>query len=176
MSVSEIRERWCRLLGRSRISLTLNAGYGRLRLPIRLSNSPVLQKVKRRSAPVHALGQGGALSLCLSLPKKIEGDGAPTRRMAWITPDRPGVALISGRARIAGPWGETSPPAPCSAPPSIFGLTPYQRSGHTRSYLSLEGCSRGRPWVGLRLPYPQVPSRSPPYERLRKAPLESGSG
>ena len=31
----------------------------------------------------------------------------------------------------------------------IFGLRLSQRSGRTRSYLSLEGCSRGRPWVRL---------------------------
>ena len=44
---------------------------------IRLSNSPALwgelQRVKRRSAPVLSLGQGGALSLCLSLPQKNQG-------------------------------------------------------------------------------------------------------
>ena len=65
------------MLGRSRISLTLNAGYARLRLRIRLSNSPMalgeIQNGKRRSAPVLSLGQGGALRVAFSLPQKNRG-------------------------------------------------------------------------------------------------------
>jgi len=163
------------LLGRSRISLTLNAGYSSCALPIQLSNSPVafgeIQKTKGYRPLFMRWARGVPFVLPFRSPKKIEGDGAPTRRMAWIAPDRPESFAAPGRARIAGPWGETSPPAPCSAPPSIFGLTPYQLPGPHRSYLSLPVCSERRPWAGLRPPFPQVPSRSPPSRRLMSAPL-----
>jgi hypothetical protein len=61
--------------------------------------------------------------------------------------------------------------APLGAPTSIFGLTPYQLLGPARICLSLGGLPERRPWERLRLPHPQVPSRSPPSRRLMNAPL-----
>src|SRR5882724_9223755 len=59
----------------------------------------------------------------------------------------------------------------------IFGLRLRQRSGRTRSYMSLAGWSRGRPWVRFawtparRLPLP-VPALKTPHENA----LDDGPG
>jgi hypothetical protein len=53
----------------------------------------------------------------------------------------------------------------------IFGLRLNQRSGRTRSSLSLEGFSRGRPWASVALvPARRCRSRSPLSRRLMKTP------
>ena len=53
----------------------------------------------------------GAPSFHFTFRPPIEGDGAPTRRMAWIAPDRPESFAAPGRARIAGPWVKRHPRA-----------------------------------------------------------------
>src|SRR5215470_5951929 len=58
-------------------------------------------------------------------------------------------------------------PAPLGAPTGIFGLTPYQRWGRTRSCLSLAGCSRGRPWVKVAS---TLPAGALPLPALRTPP------
>src|SRR5262249_40617470 len=124
------------------------------------------------SAPVSALGQGIALiPLSLFRLPHFEGDGAPTRRTAWIA--RPEVARLA-----AGPGREASRPAPCGAPTRHLRLTPQSAIGPHQE-LSVPGGLFPRPPVGQgcvkRLPA-GCRSRSPPCERLRKAPLDLGSG
>ena len=60
--------------------------------------------------------------------------GSPGRRWLGL---RPGLGVKRHAPRLA------------ARQRGIFGLRLSQRSGRTRSYLSLEGYSRGRPWVRL---------------------------
>src|SRR5262249_60689611 len=99
--------------------------------------------------------RGSPSFLSLPSPSKIEGVGAPTRRRARIAPGG-----VSGLLRTMRCFALHL--APFGAPTSIFGLTPYQLLGPTRICLSLDGLPERRPWERLRLPHPQVPSRSPP--------------
>src|SRR3954447_25955967 len=102
----------------------------------------LVEKMQRASAPVLALGQGIALiSLFVRLPH-FEGDGAPTRRTAWIA--RPEVARLRRALGV-----KRHAPRLAARQRGIFGLRLSQRSGHARSSLSLAGWSRGRPWVRL---------------------------
>src|SRR5262249_50273189 len=104
---------------------------------------------------LRARGSPSFLFTSLLPSPSIEGVGAPTRRSARIAPGG-----VSGLLRTKGVIA--SRPAPLGAPTSIFGLTPYQPLGPTRICLSLGGLPERRPWERLRLPHPQVPSRSPP--------------
>jgi hypothetical protein len=97
----------------------------------------------------------------------VEGDGAPTRRSARIAPGQCPAA--------AGPWCTTVHPrlaARQRASSAYASSTP----GPARSSLSLVVFSERRPWVGLRDCRPAGALPLPPCERLRKAPLEHGSG
>jgi hypothetical protein len=88
--------------------------------------------------------------------------GSPGRRWHGL---RPGLGVKRHAPRLA------------ARQRGILGLRLSQRSGRARSCLSLAGFSRGRPWAGLRNCLPAgCRSRSPPCERLRKTPLELGSG
>jgi hypothetical protein len=59
----------------------------------------------------------------------------------------------------------------------IFGLRLNQRSGRARSYVSLEGFSRGRPWVRFAsTPRPQVPLPIPALRTPPEGALDFGSG
>jgi hypothetical protein len=138
----------------------------------RIAKRTVLRKTPCCRKGYYAIGQKDIAPCCAfpgqrgrrpshSLTLEIEGDGAPTGR--W-----PGL-LQAGLARFAtGPGRETSRPAPCGAPTRHLRLTPHQRSGRTRSCLSLEGFSRARPWVrgayvpARRLPLPLPALRTPP--------------
>src|SRR5215475_3543112 len=92
------------------------------------------------SPPVSALGQGIALiPLFFRLPH-FEGDGAPTRRTAWIA--RPEVARLA-----AGPGREASRPAPCGAPTRHLRLTPQSAIGPHQE-LCVPGGLFPRPPVG----------------------------
>src|SRR5207245_6657578 len=68
-----------------------------------------------------SLGQGGALIPLFRLPRN-RGGWRATRRMAWITPDRPGSASLSGEPVSPGSGREASRPAPCGGPTRHLGL------------------------------------------------------
>src|SRR5262249_7004785 len=118
---SDIREQWRNLLGRSRISLTLNPGY-------KAGAHPGYETTEAKTYPplFAALGQGSP-SFVSSVSLDIEGDGAPTRRSARITPGG-----LSGLLRTMG--RETSRPAPCGAPTRHLGLYAFDggRTGPAR--------------------------------------------
>src|SRR5262249_52692687 len=120
-SRSDIREQWRNLLGRSRISLTLNPGY-------KAGAHPGYETTEAKTYPplFAALGQGSP-SFLSSVSLDIEGDGAPTRRSARITPGG-----LSGLLRTMG--RETSRPAPCGAPTRHLGLYAFDggRTGPAR--------------------------------------------
>jgi len=61
-----------------------------------------LRSVKRISAPVCCFGPRGSPAFLSFASPSGEGVGAPTRRMAWITPDRARECVAPGRARNAG--------------------------------------------------------------------------
>jgi hypothetical protein len=100
----------------------------------------------------------------------------PSRRGGWRAdkaqcPDCSRRMSGSGRTMV-----HNGAPAPCGAPTGIFGLRLV--NGRAGQELSVPGgLIRASP-VGrfCVIADPQVPSRSVPYERLRKAPLELGSG
>src|SRR5262249_57506685 len=75
-----------------------------------------LQKAKE-DQPLFRLWARGSPSFLCSHHPHFEGDGAPTRRTAWIA--RPEVARLA-----AGPGREASRPAPCGAPTRHLRLTP----------------------------------------------------
>ena len=88
----------------------------RLRSRILLSNSPVafgseLRRVKRRSAPVLSLGQGGALRVVSLLPQKIEGDGAPQGAWPGLLQTGPRVSRLPGEPGSPGPGVKRHPRA-----------------------------------------------------------------
>jgi hypothetical protein len=94
----------------------------------------------------------------------------PTRKCARVPPAwiaKAGGGTACGRALGV----KRHAPRLAARQRGIFGLRLSQRSGRARSCLSLAGLSRGRPWVGVRKCRPAgYRSRSPPCERLRKAP------
>src|SRR5215468_4765920 len=125
---------------------------------------------QKRIGPCFGSGPGVRPHFSLSsVSLAIEGVGAPTRRSARIAPGG-----VSGLLRTMRCFALHL--APFGAPTSIFGLTPYQLPGPARICLSLDGLPERRPWERLRLPHPQVPSRSPLARRLMRTPLEDGSG
>src|SRR5262245_45326385 len=91
-------------------------------------------------SPCFGFGPGDRPHSSLIRLPHFEGDGAPTRRTAWIA--RPEVGTACGRA-----WAKRHAPRLAARQRGIFGLRLSQRSGRTRSSVSLEGYSRGRPWV-----------------------------
>src|SRR5215510_14736564 len=94
----------------------------------------------RKSAPVLALGQGIAL-IPLSSPPSLRG--------GWRADKAHGLDRQAGGGTACGRALGVKRHAPHLAARQcgIFGLRLSQRSGHTRSCLSLAGYSRGRPWV-----------------------------
>jgi hypothetical protein len=91
--------------------------------------------------------------------------GMARRQGAW-----PGLLrAVSGLRRTVGV--KRHAPRLAARQRGIFGLRLSQRSGRTRSCLSLEGLSRGRPWVRIALVLARrCRSRSPLSRRLMKTP------
>jgi hypothetical protein len=86
-------------------------------------------------------GQGSPLFLCSQRPRNRGGWRA--EQGAW-----PGLLrAVTGLRRSMGV--KRHAPRLAARQRGILGLRLSQRSGRARSYVSLEGCSRGRPWVGL---------------------------
>src|SRR5262249_28722500 len=75
----------------------VHAGYARPARPEQLHPHYIFnyQTAHAIASPDLASGAGGPVSF----PSPHEGSGAPRRRMAWISPDRP---VFHGRARNAG--------------------------------------------------------------------------
>src|SRR5205823_6130054 len=112
------------------------------------------QRVKRRSAPVCCFRPGGRPHSASSVSLTNEGDGAPTRRIARISPGG-----LSGLLRTMR--RETSRPAPCGAPTRHLGLYAFDRGRTGPAPSDRRGCpstARGRGCVSHRsqvpLPFP----------------------
>ena len=107
-------------------------------------------------------GPGGALIPVFSLPP-IEGVGAPTRRCAWLAARRCPAA--------AGPWCTSVHPRLAARQRGIFAFRRLTVVGPGRLLVADEA-ARVRPGDEGCVPFTRrCRSRSPPTERLRKAPL-----
>src|SRR5262245_17719080 len=127
------------------------------------------QRAQAKSAPVLVRARGFARSL-FSFPSPNEGSGAPRRRMAWISPDRP---VFHGRARNAGSLAHmTRAPASLDAPRGISGFTPSTvRSDRPAVLVPREG-SPPPPGEAAYVELPsQVPHPAPPSGHLATMPL-----
>src|SRR5438128_1859777 len=120
------------LLGGPRISLTLNAGYKR-------------DLNQKKIGPCLRLWARGSPAFLSSVSLENEGDGAPTRRIARITPG--GVSGLLRTMRCIAMH-----PAPCGAPTRHLGLYAFDRGRTGPAPSGRRGCpstARGR---RLRLP------------------------
>src|SRR5262249_61304 len=119
---------------------------------------------QKKIGPCLRLWARGSPALFSSVSLEIEGDGAPTRR-----------CLDCSRLEWSG--REASRPAPCGAPTRHLGLYAFDRGRTGPAPSGRRGCpstARGR---RLRKSFARrCRSRSPPTERLRKAPLETWIG
>src|SRR5262245_22727509 len=126
-------------------------------------------KQSKENRPLFAaLGQGGALIPLFRLPRH-RGGWRATRRMAWISPDRPKSAWLPDEPGSPGPGREASRPAPCGAPTRHLGLYAFDRGRTGPAPSGRRGCpstARGR---GCVLHRPQVPLPFP----ARKTPHEN---
>jgi hypothetical protein len=127
-------------------------------------------KEAKQNRPLFAaLGQGVARIPLLPSPSKSRG---MARRQGAV----PGL-LRAGCPACAGRWVHNGAPAPCGAPTRHLGLYAFDRGRTGPAPSGRRGCpstARGR---RLRKSFARrCRSRSPPTERLRKAPLELGSG
>src|SRR5262245_1393154 len=132
-----------------------------------------MQGVKRKPSPVHMLWARGSPAFLSFASPSGEGVGAPTRRMVWISPDRPRSALLLGGPGTPGPGRETSRPAPCGAPTRHLGLYAFDRGRTGPGRSARRGCpstARGRGCVLHRsqvpLPFPAV--KTPPEGAPRR--------
>ena len=99
-------------------------------------------KQAKENQPLFRLWARGSPSFLFSVSLLSRGmarrqgarPGSPGRRWLGL---RPGLGVKRHAPRLA------------ARQRGIFGLRLSQRSGRTRSYLSLAGLSRGRPWVRL---------------------------
>src|SRR5262245_40510721 len=128
-----------------------------------------LPKAKENRPLFAALGQRVARIPVFSLPPQARGS---TRRQGAV----PG--LLRAGVRITPDDGrEASRPAPCGAPTRHLGLYAFDRGRTGPAPSGRRGCpstARGR---RLRKSFARrCRSRSPPTERLRKAPLEEWIG
>jgi hypothetical protein len=129
-----------------------------------LPKPPSVRLRQTISAPVHALGQGSPSFLSSHLPRNRGGwradkaHGLDRQAGGWHGL-RPGLGVKRHAPRLA------------ARQRGIFGLRLNQRSGRTRSSVSLAGLSRGRPWVRIALVLARrCRSRSPLSRRLMKTP------
>ena len=125
---------------------------------------------QKNIGPCFGFGPGGRPHSSLFRLPLVEGDGAPTRRTAWIA--RPEVARLA-----AGPGRETSRPAPCGAPTRHLRLTPQSAIGPHQE-LCVPGGFLPRPPVGQACvcACPQVPLPIPALRTPPEGALDFGSG
>src|SRR5215467_10111095 len=140
---------------------------------IQLSNSAFrlseIAKSQRKSAPVCGSGPGGRPHSSLLPSPQGEGVGAPTRRIARITPGG-----VSGLLRTMGV--KRHAPRLAARQRGIFAFRHLTVVGPGRLLVAGEA-ARVRPGDEVASPIARrCRSRSPPTERLRKAPLVLGSG
>jgi hypothetical protein len=159
---------WAR---RTRGSLVRKARAGAFAHPTRLfklSNSAFRsvksQRVKRKSSPVCGSGPGDRPHFSLPSPSRSRGM-ARRQGAAWIAPGWNGVGVKRHAPRLA------------ARQRGILAFMPLTVVGPGRVVSARRGCpstARGR---RLRKSFARrCRSRSPPAERLRKAPLETWIG
>ena len=144
--------------------------YSIVKQPIRFERNALSQKEIGPCLRLWARGTPAFLSFRFP---QTEGVGAPTRRMAWISPDRPGSAWLQGGPGSPGPGREASRPAPCGAPTRHLGLYAFDRGRTGPGHSARRGCpstARGRGCVLHRsqvpLPFPAV--KTPPEGAPRR--------
>src|SRR5262245_881587 len=123
---------------------------------------------QKKIGPCLRLWARGSPSFSSSVSPRNRGGWRATRRMAWITPDRPGSALLQGEPGSPGPGREASRPAPCGAPTRHLGLYAFDRGRTGPAPSGRRGCpstARGRGCVLHRSQVPlPVPARKTPHE------------
>ena len=133
-----------------------------------LGRLPV-NRVKLRSSPVALLGRGGSPVFLSSI--SLEGDGAPTRRSARIAPgdvrQRPDHDARLSAQRCTRAYRRANAASSACASSTLW---------PARSTQSLTGFRASPAGRFASSPSRRCRSRSPPHERLRKAPLEHGTG
>jgi len=125
-------------------------GSGSIPLPESAVRLGRIAERQKKISPCFGSGPGDRPHSSFFRLPHVEGDGAPTRRTAWIA--RPEVARLA-----AGPGRETSRPAPCGAPTRHLRLTPQSAIGpHQELYVPGglvprppvgQACVRARPQV-----------------------------
>src|SRR5262245_50290521 len=126
---------------------------------------------QKKIGPCLRLWARGSPSFSSSVSPRNRGGRRATRRMAWITPDRPGSALLQGEPGSPGPGREASRPAPCGAPTRHLGLSAFDRGRTGPGRSARRGCpstARGRSCCLHRpqLPFPAV--KTPPEGAPRR--------
>ena len=121
---------------------------------------------QKKIGPCLRLWARGSPAFFSSVSLEIEGDGAPTRRMARIAPGGVSGLLRTMRCTLS------VHPAPCGAPTRHLGLYAFDRGRTGPAPSGRRGCpstARGR---RLRKSFARrCRSRSPPTRRLMNAPL-----
>jgi len=133
--------------------------------------APASSSNSRASAAPGLIGLGVGPSLYLS---PHEGSGAPRRRMAWISPDRPD---LTGGPGTPGPWRISGCARVLSTRHAAStALRLHGSVGPARSLCATGGlpaAARGR---GSRSPRSRVPHPAPPLRRLARTPLSGRDG
>jgi len=147
-------------------------------LHIQLSNSVRLAALasvafrQKNIGPCSLAGRGDSPDFRFLPSPRHRGGWRATRRMAWITPDRPESAWLPDEPGSPGSGREASRPAPCGAPTRHLGLYAFDRGRTGPAPSGRRGCpstARGR---RLRKSFARrCRSRSPPTRRLMNAPL-----
>jgi hypothetical protein len=123
-----------------------------------------LQIVKRKSAPVRGSGPGGRPHFSLPSPSRSRGM-ARRQGAAWIAPGWNGLGVKRHAPRLA------------ARQRGILAFMPLTVVGPGRVVSARRGCPSTARGQRLRKSFARrCRSRSPPTERLRKAPLETWIG
>src|SRR5262245_51085305 len=115
----------------------------------------------KENRPLFRLWARGSPSFLSSVSLDQARGRRATRRMAWISPDRPESAWLPGGPGTPGPGREASRPAPCGAPTRHLCLCAFDRGRTGPAPSGRRGCpstARGR-W--LRPPSPAGAAPAP---------------
>src|SRR5262249_4986871 len=130
----------------------------------------------KENRPLFRLWARGSPSFLSSVSLENRGGWRATRRMAWITPDRPGSALLQGGPERRALAVKRHAPRLAARHGGILAFMPLTVVGPGRLLVAGEA-ARVRPGDEVASSIARrCRSRSPPSRRLMNAPLELGSG
>ena len=143
------------------------------RISLRSMRATSCRLESKENRPLFRLWARGSPSFRFFRLPRNRGGWRATRRMAWITPDRPGSASLSGEPVSPGSGREASRPAPCGAPTRHLGLYAFDRGRTGPAPSGRRGCpstARGRGCVSHRsqVPLPFPACRTPPEGAPRR--------